>query len=194
MELLIATTNQGKVTEITSLLSNLNLTIHTLAQPKYHQLPDVAETGHTIAQNACIKALHFGQQALIPTLADDTGLMVTSLQGRPGVHSKRYGPDSTTRNQTLLTELQATSDRSAVFISVCALYLPNPETIHLFTGKISGQITHRPIGDNGFGYDPVFKPDGSAYTYAQMTLDQKNQCSHRNVALKQVRQFIESQI
>ena len=154
---------------------------------------DIPETASTIAGNARIKAQHVKEHYRLDCFADDTGLEVDALDGAPGVYSARYaGPanDATANMNKLLLELDGASNRSARFLTVMALYMGDEQ--HLFEGVCQGQILTRPLGDKGFGYDPVFLPDGYEQSFAQMSSQQKGAISHRGRALALLIKHLES--
>ena len=169
-ELLVATKNAGKVRELTELLAGLPLGLRNLSD--FPGAPEVAETGETYEENARLKAAGYGEHARLLTLADDSGLEVFALDGAPGVRSARYAGDSATdadRVTLLLRELSraGADDRRARFVCAVALHDPLSGATELFTGDCPGRITHAPRGANGFGYDPVFIPDGHHQTFAE---------------------------
>ena len=191
-KLLIATTNPGKVSELANLLAGLPYHIVGLADLP-QQLPDVEETGATFQENALLKADYYYAQTGLLTLADDSGLEVTALGGRPGVYSARYaGADAsdTAKVAKLLAELQdvPVTERAAQF--VCVLALVGPDVRVTFTGICSGTIAQSPCGANGFGYDPIFLEPASGRTFAELTPSEKGCISHRGRALAQARQFL----
>ncbi len=148
---------------------------------------DIAETADTLEGNALIKARHISSKYGCDCFADDTGLIVDALGGEPGVYSARYaGPEcDPAKNVSLLLEkLRDVDDRSARFVTVIALIKDGRET--LVTGKVEGTITRHRHGEAGFGYDPVFRPEGHEATFAQMTEDEKNAISHRGRATGQL--------
>ncbi len=190
-ELLIASQNVGKVKEIRAVLADTAYTVLTPEDVGLDATFDVEETGETYQENSELKAIAFGRVALILTLADDSGLSVNALDGRPGVYSKRYAPGTDSdRNQKLLTEMSGLEDRSAAFITVLCLYDPETNTSNYFEGKISGEIALAEQGDEGFGYDPIFIPVGFTQTFAELGLETKNQLSHRAQALEKLKQFL----
>ena len=157
-------------------------------------LSDVEETGTTFAENAALKAEALAAQSGLPCLADDSGLCVAALDGRPGVYSARYAADNETRINKLLAELKQSgrADRSAYFACVLALKLP-AAPIRFFEGRVNGRIIDVRRGNMGFGYDPVFVPDGETRTFAEMTNAEKSAISHRGRALAQfVREVFET--
>jgi XTP/dITP diphosphohydrolase len=191
MQLLIATTNQGKIIELQKLLAGSG---YEIVSPSDIDLVDfdVDETGTTFEENALLKAKAFAIKTGLPTLADDSGLAVDALDGRPGVYSKRYGEDDLSRNQKLLDELKNTPEdnRSAHFVCVIAFY--NPETKQTLTaeGRVDGFITKAITGTEGFGYDPVFFSRELGKTFAESSRDEKNTVSHRARALEKMKKLL----
>lgn len=187
--LVLATRNPGKVDEIRALLSDLPVTLvpaNALDDP-----PDVVEDADTLTGNARKKAMAFHRRTGDAALADDTGLEVDALDGRPGVRTARFaGPDATPddNKQRLLDVLEGTMDRRARFRTVVC-YVDRSGTAHTFEGACEGSITRTPRGTGGFGYDPLFRPEGHAETFAEMTPDAKNAISHRKHALQQFSDF-----
>lgn len=186
--LIIATRNAHKAREIAAILPQY-YDVKTLAD--YPEAPEVEECGLTFAENARLKAC--GVSAVLPglVLADDSGLCVDALRGAPGVHSARYAGehgDDEANNRKLLTELKSRSGKapfSAHF--VCAMSLAqNGREIAAFSGVVEGQITLTPAGSGGFGYDPLFIPNGFEHTFAQLPAKIKNGISHRSRALAQL--------
>ena len=190
--LVLGTGNPGKVEELRALLANLPIEIvpgHSLNNP-----PDVVEDADTLAGNAQKKASAYHERTGLPALADDTGLEVAALDGRPGVHTARFaGPDATPADnkQKLVDVLDGVSDRRARFRTVVAL-IDSDGTARTFEGVCEGTITTAPRGDGGFGYDPLFQPDGYDQTFAEMSAADKNKISHRRRALDALRQFLVS--
>lgn len=193
MELVIATRNEGKISEIRRLLDVPNLVLRTFRD--FDEWPDPEESGDTLEENARIKARavceHFG----LPAMADDSGLMVEYLDGRPGVHSSRYaGPegDSLKNIDRLLKELKGVEEkeRSAFFECVIVLALPDG-SMKTARGRCEGRILTRRRGSGGFGYDPVFLPRGYGRSMAELTTEEKNAISHRGKALRSIRSVID---
>jgi XTP/dITP diphosphohydrolase len=197
-ELLIATRNAGKVREFASLLAAEPLWIRGLNE--FPQTTDVEETGATFAENASLKARSYAAQTGLWTLADDSGLEVEALDGAPGLYSARYGaPHATTdaaRTARLLAELSRTGDdqRRARFACVIAIARPPADTLDLFKGECLGRIAHEPRGRNGFGYDPVFIPDGFEQTFGELNDEIKRDISHRARALHAALAFLREQL
>jgi XTP/dITP diphosphohydrolase len=191
MRLLIATTNPGKVREYRALLSGLELELVGLNEVGVDV--DVVETGDTYAANAELKARAYAQLSGLLTLADDSGLEVDALGGRPGVYSARYAPDSPTRIQKLLGEMIDVPDDQRAAQFQCAIVLATPDgSITATQGSCEGVIVHEARGSNGFGFDPVFfMPEYSA-TMAELPDDVKNQISHRAHAAQKMRAILAS--
>jgi XTP/dITP diphosphohydrolase len=198
-DLLIATTNEGKIREIKAVLQGLPLRFHLLSE--FDGLQAVNEVGTTYEENAALKALDYSRQTGLHALADDSGLEIDALAGLPGFHSARYWgdqPSDRRRTEKLLSALAAleTSKRTAQFISVMVLAGPaarNPqaEVLNVTMGVCSGRIARSLRGSNGFGYDPVFVPTGHKETFGELSAQVKNRISHRARALLQMRSFLE---
>ena len=180
MKLLVATKNPGKLTELRRLLRG-----HELVGLG-DDAPEVEETGSTFEANALLKARAYAAHAGLPTLADDSGIEVDALAGAPGIHSARYAGehgDDAANNARLLRELEGAGDRAGRFRCALAFFDPSDGTEHVEHGVIDGRILEVPRGEGGFGYDPLFLPDGHARTTAEMSADEKNAISHRAVAV-----------
>lgn len=191
MELVFVTANIHKAAEVQKVVSN---TIKILSLKDINCNDDIAETAHTFHGNALIKAQHVYNKYNKNCFADDSGLEVEVLNNEPGVFSARYAgePKSDEKNtEKLLKNLAGIENRKACFRTVIALILDGKE--YFFEGKIEGQISLQPTGTNGFGYDPVFIPNGYSKTFAQMTSDEKNQISHRAKAVEKMNFFLNSQ-
>ncbi|MCC7209935.1 MAG: RdgB/HAM1 family non-canonical purine NTP pyrophosphatase [Anaerolineae bacterium] len=188
--LLVATTNAGKLREYQDMLAGLPVRWVGLDDVGLAGV-DVEETGTTFWQNALIKALDYARRANLPTLADDSGLEVDALNGRPGVYTARYAPTVAERNAKLLKALKGAPDeaRGARFVCVTALATPDGLTVTA-EGTLDGRIGHAPRGVHGFGYDPIFMlPDGRAL--AELPPDEKHAISHRGRALARIRPLLE---
>ncbi len=185
LRFLLATQNRGKVREICSALSLFNIEFEFLLGRD--DLPEALESGMTFAENARIKAEHYHQLTGLPTLAEDSGLVVDALGGKPGVHSARFAPTDKERVEKLLRMLDSRpgpSSRSARFVSAICLLLP--EDLIEVTGEVQGELAQEPRGTHGFGYDPIFYYPPLGKTFAQMTVEEKNQISHRARALERL--------
>ena len=184
MKLVFATNNSHKFKEARKILP-LSITLLTLDDIDCED--ELPETGNTIQANAHQKALYVYEKFGENCFADDTGLEVLALDNRPGVYSARYaGPkaDSSENIEKLLIEMRGVTDRRAMFRTVIALIIDGKE--NYFEGQINGAITEEPRGDKGFGYDPVFIPDGSDKTFSEMGEEEKNKISHRGIALRKL--------
>lgn len=194
MTLVVATGNAGKLKEIRRLLEGRG--IEVLGLERFPDAPEVVEDGDTFAANAIKKAETIAHFTGLPCLADDSGLVVAALQGRPGVHSARFSGDAATdqsNNRKLLEEMAAVAvgQRQAAFCCVMALSLPGAAP-RLFEGRVEGEILTQAQGESGFGYDPLFWLPDCRCTMAELPLDVKNSISHRGQALRQVVDFISS--
>jgi len=188
--LVLGTGNAGKVEELRALLADLP--VELIPGSRLTAPPDVVEDADTLTGNARKKAEAYRAEAGLPALADDTGLEVAALDGRPGVHTARFaGPDATPddNKRKLLAVLAGTDDRRARFRTIVAL-VDDTGQVHTFEGVCEGTITTTPRGDGGFGYDPLFRPDGHEQTFAEMPPADKNEISHRRKALDALRQFL----
>ncbi|MBX7182340.1 MAG: RdgB/HAM1 family non-canonical purine NTP pyrophosphatase [Bacteroidia bacterium] len=188
--LVFATHNSKKILELKSLLPE-GFSVVSAAEL---EVPEPEETGTTLEENSSLKANFVFNHCLKPSLADDSGLEVDALQGRPGVYSARYAgePKSDLANlQLVLSELGNSSNRSAQFRTI--LSYRDQNGIYQFEGIIRGHLTLQPRGENGFGYDPIFIPEGETKTFAEMSLSEKNQYSHRAKAFQKFLTFIEGQ-
>lgn len=194
MEIIIATKNRGKVKEILFFFRDL-ATIHWSSLADISPFPDIEETGNTFYENAVIKARTVSEIKRCHCLADDSGLEVDHLGGRPGVMSSRYsGKDATDEKnrRLLLDELDGIgpAGRSARFICSMVLSEPKGRILHTSTGICEGRIGFKELGDGGFGYDSIFIPQGYEKTMAQLTQSEKNSISHRGKALEDMKKYI----
>jgi XTP/dITP diphosphohydrolase len=194
-ELLIATRNRGKIAELQLLLASLPLRLRNVAE--FPATEEVEETGATFTDNAILKARAYAGQTGLWALADDSGLEVDALGGAPGVFSARYGGAGLTdaeRVERLLGELSqcATEKRRARFICVIAIADPQGQIANISMGRCEGLIAHAPRGSKGFGYDPVFVPDGFEQTFGELSPEIKQNISHRALALQAARSFLMS--
>lgn len=194
MKILLATNNLDKITEIRNKLDGLNIRILTLKD--IGKNIDVTEDGDTLESNALKKAKEIFEATGIPTIADDTGLFVDALEGEPGVFSSRYAGDDATYDDNcrkILLNMEGIpfEKRNAHFKTVICFYV-NISEQHLFEGLVKGKIIKEKRGKEGFGYDPLFVPDGLNKTYAEMSLEEKNKFSHRAKALGQFSEFLKT--
>ncbi|MCI8728539.1 MAG: XTP/dITP diphosphatase [Clostridia bacterium] len=191
MDLVIASNNKHKVTEIKSILKDYFENIYSLRELGIEI--EVEETGETFAENALLKARAVSNAAGMPAIADDSGISANALDGRPGVYSARYSGepcDDERNNDKLLEELKDKTDRSAYYTASICLYL-DEENIITAEGKTYGTIISERRGDKGFGYDPIFLSDDLGKTLAEVDLEEKNKISHRARALKSLMEKLE---
>jgi XTP/dITP diphosphohydrolase len=194
-ELVVATRNLGKLKEIQALLAGVVDTVRSAFE--FPGFPETIEDGLTFQENALKKAREAMSFTGLPALADDSGLVVEALNGRPGVYSARFAgaeADDAANNLKLLGELDGipANQRQAAF--VCALAFVTPAGVEqVFSGRVGGVILESVRGDGGFGYDPLFLVDGFDRTMAELTLQEKNHISHRGQALQQFRTFLEQE-
>jgi XTP/dITP diphosphohydrolase len=189
-KLIFATHNKNKLREVRSLIPN---TIELLSLDDINLLEEIEETATTIEGNALLKAQTIYKQTGINCFADDSGLLVDVLNGAPGVYSARYAGDHKNDSdnlEKLLKDLSDKDNRNAHFKTVMALIINGKE--YLFEGIINGTITTEKSGANGFGYDPIFLPNGYTETFAEMSSEIKNVISHRAKAMKQLIEFVNS--
>jgi len=197
MKLVLATNNTDKVREMKNLLDDLDIEI--LTSKDFDDFPDIEETGTTLEENAILKAEGIFRATGRPSLADDSGLEVDALDGRPGVYSSRYtGPGCTydDNNKKLLEEMNGVpwDKRTARFRCVIAICFMPGDTV-LVEGKAEGYISEKKAtATQGFGYDPVFYYPPHKKTFADLTLDEKNKISHRGLALKAAKQILQERL
>lgn len=195
VRIVVATRNKKKLEELRRILSGLGK-IDLLGLEAFPDAPEVEETGKTFEENAVMKAKTISRNVNAWVLADDSGLEVDALKGAPGVYSARYaGPEANDRKnmEKLLREMEGVpaERRTARFRAVIALATPCGDTL-TFSGKVEGSIGTEPEGKMGFGYDPVFYPEGHRRTFAQMSPREKDSMSHRARALEKVKSYFES--
>ena len=188
--LVIATNNAHKLEEITAVVGD-KFEIVSLADIDCHE--DIPETADTLEGNALLKARFVHERYGLDVFADDTGLEVDALGGQPGVHTARYAYPDRNDNEAnvdkLLRELQGATDRGAHFRTVIALIIGGEE--YLFEGRVDGHITETRRGTEGFGYDPIFSPEDTGKTFAELGVEVKNRLSHRARAVQKLCAFLE---
>lgn len=204
LELLVATRNRGKILEIREALSDLPIKLRCLED--FSSVTPVDEVGKTYRENATLKALGYSKQTGIWAVGDDSGLEVDALGGRPGVFSARFGGGGASdydRTEKLLTMLSQFPDPERTARFVCCVALARcpqddqhrrdaePQVSNVAEGKCEGRIAMGPRGSNGFGFDPIFLPDGYNMTFSELPSRVKNKISHRAKALKATRDFLE---
>ena len=184
MKFVLATHNPGKLKEMADILSHLN--IEVVSPADLGLTVDVEETGTTFAENAMLKAKAICAAAKLPAIADDSGLCVDALNGGPGVYSARYGGeelDDRGRYMLLLNSMRGQTTRAAHFACAICCAFPNGKTITA-EGRCDGSIAFAPMGEGGFGYDPVFFVPQMKKTFSQLSAEEKNAISHRGKALE----------
>ena len=188
MKLVFATHNDHKLKEVQQLLPDH---IELLSLKDINCLEEIPETGDTLEENAQIKADYVTQTFGLDCFSDDTGLLVNALNGAPGVYSARYAGEQKNaldNMEKLLSELKGAADRSAHFKTVVHLNLKGES--YTFDGIVEGQITTKKHGEGGFGYDPIFKPNGYDHTFGELTSAVKNAISHRGRAIEKLTEFL----
>ena len=189
MKMILASNNKGKLREMRELLADMD--IEVLSQREAGLDFEVDETGTTFEENSYLKAKAVTDASGLPAVADDSGLVVEYLNGEPGVYSARYtgNPEhnDADRYNYLLKKMEGVSDRRAKFVSAVCCTFPNGDVIRT-RGECCGELLHAPVGEHGFGYDPIFRPDDTEGSMAELTDEEKNAISHRG---KAVREFIE---
>ncbi|MBA2503075.1 MAG: XTP/dITP diphosphatase [Pyrinomonadaceae bacterium] len=197
LDLMIATRNEGKLREIAASLADLPVRLGGFAD--FPHLQEAEETGVTFAENAMLKARACAAQTKLLTIADDSGLEVDALDGRPGIRSARYAGENKSdeeRMERLLAELGDVPEEKRQARFVCALAVADPTTnfLQVFTGTCEGRIAFQPRGGSGFGYDPIFIPDGYRQTFGELPARVKKQISHRARALEAAASFLRERI
>ncbi len=186
MKIVLATANQHKLEEVKSICGDCGIKF-ILPNDGFNPI----ENGSTFSENSLIKAKEAYRVTKEYCLADDSGLCVKALDGAPGLYSARYAGTQDEKIKKLLYELSNKSDRSAKFVCCMTLLNPKGEMIFQTTGECNGSIVKKRRGINGFGYDPIFLVDGYTKTMAELTSDEKNNISHRAIALKNVLEFLQ---
>ena len=192
-QLIFASHNPGKIAEIKELLAPYGIEVLSAADAG---LPDVEETGRTFEENAYIKARAAAQARHIPCIADDSGLCVDAIGGKPGVYTARYAPnrDFDLGMDKLLKELNDTNPQNRAAHISCVIVIAYPDGAYkAFEGRIDGNIATQKTGKAGFGYDPIFIPTGYTRSFAEFSSEEKNKISHRGRALQKFIDFITAQ-
>ena len=189
MQIVAATGNEHKIVEMSSILAPYG--IEVLGAETRGGMPEVNEDGDTFKENAVKKAMTCARLWKCPVIADDSGLEVMALGGAPGVHSARYAgeaKDPEANMAKLLQKLNGASNRKARFRTVISLIIDGEE--HLFEGIVNGKILTEKHGEKGFGYDPIFQPEGYDRSFAELTMEEKNAISHRGRAVEKLYAFL----
>ncbi|CCG56881.1 non-canonical purine NTP pyrophosphatase [Brachyspira pilosicoli WesB] len=187
-KLVIATANEHKLIEIKNIFKDSAKEI----LPMPSDIGEIIEDGNSFIENSLIKAKAVYNHTKLPSLADDSGICINALNGEPGIYSARYGGENLgykEKMQMILDKLKNTNDRTAYFITSAVCVLDENYYIAL-EGRVDGIIVESPKGFDGFGYDPIFKPNGYDITYAEMTLEQKNSMSHRAIAMNKMKEIL----
>ena len=186
-ELVVATQNLGKLEEFKVLMKDLPIEVKCLAD--YDQVEAPEENGRTFASNARFKATYYAKKLGVPCIADDSGLEVQALDGAPGVRSARYAGEKATdeeNNEKLLHIMKFQVKRTCRFRCALAVALPNGKVLHEVDGICEGMLLHAPLGDGGFGYDPLFWSTELHKGMAEATIQEKNKISHRGKAIRKL--------
>ena len=189
----LATRNAHKVAELNRILTEAGFTGELVGLDEFPGAPDVPETGSTFADNALLKARAIAAYTQLPAVSDDSGLTVHALNGMPGILSARWAGkhgDDRANLELVLGQLADIDNRGAAFICVAALALPDGSREWTTTGVLSGSLTRAPRGENGFGYDPIFVPEGMKTTTAQLAPQEKDAISHRGRAFRAIAPII----
>jgi XTP/dITP diphosphohydrolase len=189
--LVIATRNKGKIKELSELLAGSPVTLKTLND--FGPIPSVEESGATFDENAYAKASFTARVLGFPALAEDSGLVVEALDGAPGIHSARFGGpllDDRQRCALILHKMKGIANRKAAFECVVSIAVPMGAAL-TYESRCEGLITETMIGENGFGYDPIFHYSPLEKTFAQLTLTEKNRVSHRGKAFREIKEELE---
>jgi XTP/dITP diphosphohydrolase len=193
MKLVLATKNSGKVVEFRRILQELGaIDLEVVGLESFPEIGDIEETGKTFEENSLLKARTICKLTGLPALADDSGICVDALNGAPGLYSARYsGNGDAANNEKLLNELKNVpeEERTAYFICVAAFVRPDGfEKVE--EGRFYGKIMHEVVGSGGFGYDPLFQPDGLNCSSAELSAEEKDAISHRGKAMRAIAPYI----
>ena len=191
MKIVLASSNKHKVQEINEIAASYGISVEFILPPDGF---DPIEDGKTFQENSYIKARSAWELSKTWTLADDSGLCIKALNGAPGIYSARYAETPELRIKRVLGELEDIQDRSAYFTCAMTLINPDGKVEYSFEGRCEGSIIRESRGNNGFGYDPIFLPNGYSKTIAELTEEEKNKISHRSVALRQVLNYIKTNL
>ncbi len=191
-ELIFASHNAGKIKEITEILAPLNIAVKSY---KDIEIPDVEETGTTFAENSVLKSSQIAKLTGIVCIADDSGLCVDALDGAPGVYSARYAPnrDFDKGMEKLLKEMEESGNSSRLAHFSCVISIAYPDGKYkTFEGRVDGHIAKEKHGNGGFGYDPLFIPDGYNESFAELGAEIKNKISHRARAMQKLLEYLKT--
>jgi non-canonical purine NTP pyrophosphatase (RdgB/HAM1 family) len=191
MKVIFATSNSGKAKEVKDLFKNTEYEIFSLSD--FGDKSEIEENGHTFEDNAIIKAKYIYDKYKVPVIADDSGLLVEQLNGNPGVYSARYAGEKCSyddNNRKILYELVQFPEPHVAKFVCTAVFYNGENNIIVSNGELNGIIINEFKGSNGFGYDPIFVPESSELTLAEMTLDEKNKISHRSKAFNKLKEMM----
>jgi len=197
MDFVLATRNRKKVEEIKKIFDVMGIAQRLYTLDDFPAFDEVEEDGETFEANAIKKARHVALKTKMTAVADDSGLEVDALKGAPGVYSARYAgehADDKANNEKLLKELIDVPDEKRGARFVCCIAIASPDGVRTFLGYIKGRIGTEPRGENGFGYDPFFYPEGHDRTFAEMDDTEKNAISHRAAALRELRKYLSDKV
>uniref|UniRef100_UPI0039A649BB RdgB/HAM1 family non-canonical purine NTP pyrophosphatase n=1 Tax=Ornithobacterium rhinotracheale TaxID=28251 RepID=UPI0039A649BB len=186
MKLVFATHNQHKVEEVQKMLPDFE--ILSLTDIGFHD--EIEETGKTFEENACIKAETIRKATGLNVFSDDSGITIEALGGAPGIYSARYAGTGNDKDNVdkVLSQMQGETNRKAAFVCVICLLINNEKKI--FKGIVNGEVLHQIQGENGFGYDPIFKPENQNFSMAQISPEEKNKISHRAIAIGELKNYL----
>lgn len=193
MKYVLATTNEGKLKEFRELFKEMNLDIELISMDSY-EIGEIIEDGNTFEENSIIKAKTVGKITKLPTIADDSGLMIKSLDNFPGIHTARIFPELKTykeKSKKLIEMVnEKNMDREAKFVCVITLYYPEIDEVKTFYGEALGEILYELKGENGHGYDPLFYSYELKKGFAEANMEEKNKHSHRYYAFKKLVEYL----
>ena len=195
MQIVLATRNKGKIRELARIFAHELPEVELLGTDNFPDLADVDETEDSFEGNALLKAVAVSRFTKLPAIADDSGLAVDYLKGAPGIYSARYSGvhgDDEANLQKVLREMEGIANRRAQFVCAAAFVAPNGYQ-KVLRAEMVGQLISQPRGANGFGYDPIFVPEGFAQTTGEMAPDLKDSISHRGKAMRELAQIISSE-
>lgn len=198
MDIILASRNKKKISELKKIIeegivSQEDGTVNILTPDDFPQCEEVEEDGETFEANAIKKAVYVSKCSGLTAIADDSGIEVDALNGAPGVYSARYAgedSDDMANNRKLLDEMKDVPDEKRTARFACCIALASGDDIKTFMGHVDGRIGRENRGDNGFGYDPLFFPEGHDRTFAEMTADEKHSMSHRGRALEKLQEYL----
>lgn len=195
MQIVLATRNKGKIRELARIFAHELPEVELLGTDNFPELADVDETEDSFEGNALLKAVAVSRFTKLPAIADDSGLAVDHLKGAPGIYSARYSGvhgDDEANLQKVLREMEGIANRRAQFVCAAAFVAPNGYQ-KVIRAEMVGELISQPRGTNGFGYDPIFVPEGFAQTTGEMAPDLKDSISHRGKAMRELAQIISSE-